>query len=340
MEIDFIDFYVTDAAQMRDWSIEQLGLQAVDDRSTEHTQIYLVGNTHLQFSISSPLTPTSPVADYLKLHSAGIRNISFRVQDLSEIRSRIDRFNVEILAASDPDVELPWLSIKAWGTLEHTITQTPTVDSIDPGSVPTEQITGIDHLVLNVANGKLAAAVTWYQQIFDFQIQQTFEIQTDRSGLASKALISPDGKIRFNINQPISPASQIQSFLDANHGAGIQHIALHTNDIFATIDQMQRQGMDFLPIPAAYYTALRRRAQQELVTNLTPDKWQMLERLQILLDWSPDKPSAILMQIFTQPLFHPQTFFLEIIERRNRATGFGQGNFQALFEAIEHQQIN
>ena len=146
--------------------------------------------------------------------------------------------------------------------------------------------------------------------------------------------MSACGKIRFNINEPSSSNSQIQEFLDLNHGAGIQHIALQTQDIWTTIDRMQQRKLEFLPIPQTYYANLKSRATVQQL-RLTEREWQQLEQLQILMDWSTATPEQILLQIFTRPIFESPTFFFEIIERRNRAQGFGQGNFQALFEAIE-----
>ena len=239
---------------------------------------------------------------------------------------------------------LPWLKIRGWGAIEHTIVQSPhstapadialdaahNTERHEPGS-----FTGIDHLVLNVAAGELTPAVDWYQCLFDFHVQQTFEIHTANSGLASKALVSACGQIKFNINEPSSPNSQIQEFLDANGGAGIQHIALHTNDLLHTVDRIHQQGLAFLPIPTTYYTNLKIRTETGIAVRLTHIELQAIERLGILVDWHEEAPEALLMQIFTQPIFGEPTFFFEIIERRNRATGFGQGNFQALFEAVE-----
>lgn len=333
MEINCIHLYVVDANKTRDLLIEQMGLRSFGDRTNEHTIEYLVGNAHLSFSIASPLNSASPVADYLKLHPSGVKNISFRVDNLDLIRWKVDRLGIEIIAASPDRDELRWLKIKGWGAIEHTIIQASSVsiDSIDR----TEQIIGIDHLVLNVPVGELDSATYWYEDLFDFQVQQTFDIKTDKSGLASKALVSPCGKIRFNINVPSSDTSQIQEFLDANRGAGIQHIALQTNDILATVDRMQQHKLAFLSIPPTYYTNLQSRARSTQNQPLSDDEWQQIERLQILMDWSNSTPEALLLQIFTQPIFESPTLFFEVIERRNRAKGFGQGNFQALFEAIE-----
>jgi 4-hydroxyphenylpyruvate dioxygenase len=347
MEIDSIHFYVVDAAQTRDLFIDRVGLQALDDSqivsarqtgtvaNNADTIVHLVGNSHLLFSISSPLNSASPIADYLKHHPSGVKDISFRVPNLDDIRRKVAHLGIEILANSSARDELPWFTISGWGAIEHTIIQSSRSRlTCTNSSNLDESISDIDHIVLNVAAGELESAVNWYRDVFDFQVQQTFDIQTDRSGLASKALISSCQKIRFNINEPSSSNSQIQEFLDFNRGAGIQHIALQTSDIFATIDRLQQQELAFLPIPHTYYSRLQSRAISQN-SLLTDREWQQLERLQILMDWSESMPEEVLLQIFTQPIFESPTFFFEFIERRNRAKGFGQGNFQALFEAIE-----
>jgi 4-hydroxyphenylpyruvate dioxygenase len=333
MEIDRIYFYVVDAERTRDLLTARMGLTAIEERINEHTIEYIIGNDRLSFSISSPLNSSSHVAKYLQLHPSGVKDISFRVDDLNLMKQKIDRLGIEIIAVSTDLDEYSWIEIQGWGSIEHTIIQakSESINSIDSS----EQIIGIDHLVLNVPVGELDLATTWYQNLFDFQVQQTFDIKTDKSGLASKALVSSCGKIRFNINVPSSDSSQIQEFLNTNRGAGIQHIALQTNDILATVERMQQQEVGFLPIPQTYYVNLQNRARAEQVYPLSNDEWQQLERLQILMDWSNSASEAILLQIFTQPIFESPTFFFEVIERRNLAKGFGEGNFQALFEAIE-----
>ena len=334
MEIDCIHFYVKNAAQIQDLLIRQMGLRDLGRNVTKDTIEYLVGNAHLLFSIASPLNSASPVAEYLQHHPSGVHGISFQVPDLAVIKHRVDRLGLEIISVSSDRSELPYLKIQGWGSIEHTFIQSsPTLinSTIDRQNL----ITGIDHLVLNVAAGELDAATIWYQNLFEFQVQQTFDIQTQTSGLTSKALVSACGKIRFNINQPSSSNSQIQDFLDRHQGAGIQHIALQTNQIFCTIDRMRQQQLAFLEIDPTYYSQLQIRAKTAQNSALSPTEWHQLQNLQILADWSESKPEAVLLQIFTQPIFESPTFFFEIIERRNRAKGFGRGNFQALFAAIE-----
>jgi 4-hydroxyphenylpyruvate dioxygenase len=334
MEIDCIHFYVTNAAQIQDLLIRQMGLCDLGSNVTADTIEYLVGNDRLSFSISSPLTSTSPVAKYLQQHPSGVQGISWRVPDLEVIRTRINRLGVEIVATSPVEAKSSWLKIQGWGDVEQTIIQAE-ADLPELMIKSQAAITGIDHLVLNVPIGELDLATTWYQNIFDFQIQQTFDIHTQTSGLTSKALVSACGKIRFNINEPSSSNSQIQDFLDRHHGAGIQHIALQTNDIFTTIDRMQQQQLAFLAINPIYYHQVKTRAETVPTLAVANHEWPQLERLQILADWSESTPAEVLLQIFTQPIFEAPTFFFELIERRNRAQGFGSGNFQALFEAIE-----
>ena len=342
MELDSIYFYVRDVDRTQAFFIEQMGLQSLDNApilphhqlDLDSTCVHWVGNSQLLFAIASPLDASSPVAEYLRSHPSGVKDVSFRVLDLAEIRSRVVRLGVEVLAASAEQDEFQWLRVAGWGDVDHTIIQAKP-DAIAVTELQGhESIVGIDHIVLNVAAGELDLAANWYRDVFDFQVEQTFDIQTQTSGLASKALVSACGKIRFNINEPSSSNSQIQEFLDLNHGAGIQHIALQTQDIWTTIDRMQQQKLAFLPIPQTYYTNLQSRATAQQL-RLTEREWQQLEQLQILMDWVTSTPEQILLQIFTQPIFESPTFFFEIIERRNRATGFGQGNFQALFEAIE-----
>lgn len=341
MEIDRIYFYVVDAERTRDLLTTRMGLRAIEDRINEHTIEYIIGNAHLSFSISSPLNSSSPIADYLKLHPSGVKDISFRVDDLDLMRQKIDRLGIKIIAASADRDEYPWLKVRGWGAIEHTIIQAKSrsinslADPLQGRTDSAEQIVGIDHLVLNVPMGELDLATNWYENLFDFQVQQIFDIKTDKSGLTSKALVSSCGKIRFNINVPSSSTSQIQEFLDVNRGAGIQHIALQTNDILTTVDRIQQQEVAFLSIPPTYYTNLKQRSISTQSRLLADREWQELERLQILMDWSNNNPEAILLQIFTKPIFESPTFFFEFIERRNQAAGFGQGNFQALFEAIE-----
>jgi 4-hydroxyphenylpyruvate dioxygenase len=208
----------------------------------------------------------------------------------------------------------------------------------DTGTDPQDSelsFAGIDHAVLNVAEQDLQPAVTWYQEVLGFQPSRTFEIQTDYSGLRSEVMVHPDGSAQLPINEPASSNSQIQEFLDVNQGPGIQHIALQTSDITQAIARLRQRGLSLLEVPGSYYTQLK----QRLKAFQGSINWHAIETHQVLVDWQAQFPQAILLQTFTQPIFEQPTFFFELIERRHQAQGFGEGNFLALFEAIEREQV-
>lgn len=196
--------------------------------------------------------------------------------------------------------------------------------------------TGIDHIVLNVAVGELEQALSWYETVLGFQRQQTYTIETDYSGLRSQVMVHPESGVQFPINEPTSTNSQIQEFLDLNSGPGIQHIALHTPQIVKAIAHLRQQGLSFLPIPRTYYTHLQPNHDR---IPLSAAELAEIATQQVLVDWQQKSDNALLLQTFTQPIFEQPTFFFELIERRLKAQGFGEGNFRALFEAIEREQI-
>jgi 4-hydroxyphenylpyruvate dioxygenase len=228
----------------------------------------------------------------------------------------------------DTEVSIESFSLTQSSEVAATDYQLPTADS--------ELFSSIDHIVLNVAAGDLERALRWYEDVLGFQRQQTFTIQTDKSGLRSQVMVHPDSGVQFPINEPASANSQIQEFLDINQGPGIQHIALHTPQIVQAIARLRHLGLSFLPIPSTYYTQLR---EQHQGLPLSTVELEEIAAQQILVDWQEQSSQALLLQTFTQPIFKQPTFFFELIERRQEAQGFGEGNFRALFEAIEREQL-
>ncbi|NEQ12157.1 MAG: 4-hydroxyphenylpyruvate dioxygenase, partial [Moorea sp. SIO4E2] len=202
---------------------------------------------------------------------------------------------------------------------------------------PQTMFTSIDHVVLNVAAGDLGRAVNWYQQVLRFCPQQMFSIQTQQSGLYSQVMVDPTGQVQLPINEPTSANSQIQEFLDVNGGPGIQHIALGTSNILQAIAQLRSRGLPFIEVPPSYYSQWW---ETHCGSNflLPKAEWEEIATRQILVDYQEEFPQALLLQTFTQPIFGKPTFFFEVIERRFQAKGFGEGNFRALFEAIEREQ--
>ncbi len=186
----------------------------------------------------------------------------------------------------------------------------------------------IDHLTHNVHRGRMDEWANFYRRLFSFREIRYFDIHGVASGLKSRAMVSPCGRIRVPINEPSDEKSQVQEYIAAYHGEGIQHIALATDDIHATVENLRQRVVQFMEVPPAYYDAVAERL---------PGHGEDLERLKrnaILIDGSPER--GLLLQIFTRTVIGP--IFFEIIQRKGNE-GFGEGNFKALFEAIERDQM-
>ncbi|WP_054284902.1 4-hydroxyphenylpyruvate dioxygenase [Gulbenkiania mobilis] len=191
-------------------------------------------------------------------------------------------------------------------------------------------LTQIDHLTHNVARGNMATWAGFYERIGNFREIRYFDIEGKLTGLVSKAMTSPCGKIRIPINESSDDKSQIEEFLREYKGEGIQHIALGTDDIYHTVETLKARGTHFMDTPDTYYDKTDARV---------PGHGEDLERLRrnrILIDGAPVEGAGILLQIFTETVIGP--IFFEIIQRKGNE-GFGEGNFKALFESIEEDQI-
>jgi len=197
-------------------------------------------------------------------------------------------------------------------------------------SVPGNGLVAIDHLTHNVFRGNMDKWAKFYESIFNFQEIRFFNIIGKMTGLISRALASPCGKIKIPLNESKDDHSQIEEFLHEYHGEGIQHMALTTKDIYKTVNSLRKQGVKFLDVPDTYYEMLDARLpwHQEPLNQLNAEK--------ILMDGDVDPQHGLLLQIFTENIFGP--VFFEIIQRKGNQ-GFGEGNFQALFEAIERDQV-
>ncbi len=206
---------------------------------------------------------------------------------------------------------------------------TPLVAVAGPAS-PGVGLTAIDHLTHNVHRGRMELWAEFYERLFNFREIRYFNIDGQLTGLRSKAMTSPCGRIRIPINESADDKSQIAEYLEAYHGEGIQHIALATSDIYATVEALQARAVSFMSIPDTYYEAVEARV---------PGHGEDLARLQcdrILIDGAPGAGQGLLLQIFTETVIGP--IFFEIIQRKGNE-GFGEGNFRALFESIERDQI-
>lgn len=191
-------------------------------------------------------------------------------------------------------------------------------------------LTFIDHLTHNLYFGNMQRWSDYYERLFNFREIRYFDIKGARTGLVSKAMTAPDGIVRIPLNESSDPKSQINEYLDVYHGEGIQHIACFTENIYDTVEAMRVQGVEFLDTPDTYFDVIDQRVpgHGEDVPRLAKNK--------ILIDADPETHQRKLLQIFTQNCIGP--IFFEIIQRKGNE-GFGEGNFQALFESIERDQI-
>jgi 4-hydroxyphenylpyruvate dioxygenase len=206
------------------------------------------------------------------------------------------------------------------------------VDFIPTGDEPSEEagLTYIDHLTHNVQRGNMDKWAGFYEKLFNFREIRFFDIEGKHTGLLSRAMTSPCGKIRIPINESADDKSQIAEYLNEYKGEGIQHIALGSNDIYDTVRVMRDKQVVFQDTPETYYEALDERVPGH------GEDLDALKELRILLDGAPNEGEGLLLQIFTQNVIGP--IFFEIIQRKGNE-GFGEGNFQALFESIELDQI-
>ncbi len=191
-------------------------------------------------------------------------------------------------------------------------------------------LTFIDHLTHNLYFGNMQRWSDYYERLFNFREIRYFDIKGAKTGLVSKAMTAPDGVVRIPLNESPDPKSQINEYLDAYHGEGIQHIACFTDDIYITVERMRAAGVEFLETPETYF---------DVIDQRIPDHGEDVARLarnKILIDADPETKQRKLLQIFTQNCIGP--IFFEIIQRKGNE-GFGEGNFQALFESIERDQI-
>lgn len=355
MKIDHVHFYVDNAQYWCDWFVQVMGFECVGRGSSDHTHTEVVRSGAVKFVLSSPLNLTSPVAEYLQQHPPGVADVAFAVSNIETVMEKAVNCGAIVLKPLQKQQfsqgQLIWSQIIGKGGLRHTILQRHGMSSIVPfewvsptvtSDNPSCPFTGIDHIVLNVATGELEGVASEYETVFGFQRQQSFTIQTARSGLYSQVLVHPETGVQFPINEPASDNSQIQEFLNVNKGSGIQHLALTTPNIPSVTAKRRKAGLSFLHVPESYYSEVW---EENPTVHYLASEWEEIMQQQILVDCQSEvcagnnKVFPFLLQIFTQPIFGQPTFFFELIERRWQAQGFGEGNFRALFEAIEREQL-
>jgi 4-hydroxyphenylpyruvate dioxygenase len=307
---------------------------------------YVLEQNDIRLVLTSALRRDHEIGQFAFVHGDGVKDISLRVPDAREAyRQAVQRGArgiAEPRAVEDEWGKVELASIGTYGDVVHTFVDRSSYEGAYlPGYVAQESslenadvgLLAIDHIVGNVELGRMEHWVEFYERVFGMTEMLHFsdeDISTEYSALMSKVMTDGQGKIKFPINEPAEGKrkSQIEEYLEFNHGPGSQHVALTSSNIVETVEALQRRGVIFLSTPETYYDETPERVGE------IDESWDDLRRLRILVDRDDD---GYLLQIFTKTAQDRPTLFFEVIERHG-ARGFGDGNFKALFEAIEREQ--
>jgi 4-hydroxyphenylpyruvate dioxygenase len=335
---EFVEFAAPDPTVL-DATFRKLGFAPVARHRSKNVTLYRQGQ--INFVLNAE--PRSVAAYYAEEHGPGACGMAFRVRDAHLAYNRALELGAQPIEIPTGPMELRLPAIKGIGGAPLYL-----IDRYEDGSSiydidfdwfadadrhpPGAGLTVIDHLTHNVYRGRMNYWAGFYEKFFNFREIRFFDIEGKATGLVSRAMTAPDDRIRIPLNEESSRGSgQIEEFLMQYNGEGIQHIALHTDDIFATWDRLAANGLPFMsPPPDTYY---------EMLEERLPGHGEAVDEMQrrgILLDGSTDGDKRLLLQIFTETVIGP--VFFEIIQRK-RDEGFGEGNFKALFESMERDQI-
>lgn len=347
---DHIEFYVGNAKQAAFYYQHAFGFELVaySGPETGHRDrvSYVLRQDKLRFVVTGALTPDSPIAEHVRQHGDGVKVLALKVEDAE--KAFYDTVSRGAKAISEPetfrdaDGEVVISAIATYGETIHKFVERknykgaflPGYEARQSDFTPTPiGLKYVDHCVGNVELGKMNEWVKFYEDVMGFNLLVTFDdkdISTKYTSLMSKVVSNGNGWIKFPINEPAEglKKSQIDEYLEFYRGAGVQHIAIATDDILHTVGELRKRGVDFLRVPDNYYDDLLDR-----VGDINEDIAD-LKKLNILVDRDDE---GYLLQIFTKPIVDRPTIFFEIIQREG-ARSFGKGNFKALFEAIEREQ--
>ncbi|HSR53262.1 MAG TPA: 4-hydroxyphenylpyruvate dioxygenase [Acidobacteriota bacterium] len=347
-KIHHVEFWVGNAKQAayfyrNAFGFSQTGYSGLETGRRDRAS-YLLEQNKVRFVLSTPLNSDSPLSRHIARHGDGVKDIVFHVDDADAAYEEALRRGAESAFeprdVSDEHGTVRRAAIKTYGDTIHSFLSDSGyrghfLPGFKPAHIPGESLglLRVDHMVGNVELGKMNYWADWYSNVLGFQRYITFDdkdISTEYTALMSIVMSDDSFSIKFPINEPAQgrKKSQIEEYLDYYEGAGVQHIALQTDDIVRTVSGLQNRGIDFLTVPDTYYEALPNR-----VGEIDEDV-QALRKLGILADRDDE---GYLLQIFTRPVEDRPTLFFEIIERHG-SRGFGKGNFKALFESIEREQ--
>lgn len=352
--IDHLEWWVGNARSFAAFLMSGFGFEPVAHAGPETGRrdrvSYLLAQGDVRFMVTGALNPDSPVGEHVRRHGDGVRDIAFRVADVdAAYASALSRGATALRApADDTDATgngtIRHAAIATYGDTVHTFLDRsrysgPFAPQFEPTPLrapkgPAVGIERIDHVVANVERGTLDDWVGYYERVLGFDQLVHFSdeaISTEYSALMSTVVWDGD-RVVLPINEPADGRrkSQIEEYLDYYGAPGVQHIALRTRDIVATVRALRDRGVRLLDVPGTYYDEARVR-MGSLGEELP---WERLSELGILVDRDDQ---GYLLQIFTECVTDRPTVFIEIIQREG-ARGFGEGNFRALFESIEREQ--
>lgn len=348
---DHLEWWVGNARAVTAWLTSGFGFH-VEGYAGPETGVtdrvsYLLAHGDVRFVVTAGLGPDSEVAAHVLRHGDGVRHLAWRVDDVVAVTETAAAHGATVVAEParvEGDAgSVTAAAIATYGDTRHLFVDRSGWDGVWGPGFSAERLprppagnrvglTTIDHVVGNVEQGRLDEWVSWYVDVLGFSEMRHFDaeqISTQYSALRSTVVHNGAGVV-MPINEPAPGLrkSQIEEYLDAYRGAGVQHIALATPDIVTAVGAMRDRGVRFLEMPPSYYEDARVRvAGFDL-------PWEDLQRLDVEVDVDS---GGYLLQIFTETMTDRPTLFIEIIQREG-ATGFGEGNFKALFEAIEREQ--
>jgi 4-hydroxyphenylpyruvate dioxygenase len=331
---EFVEYTAPDPELLRTL-FERLGFPAVARHRSKNVTLHRQGD--INFIINAEAGSFGQ--RFAQAHGPSACAMAFRVKDASfafrrcvelgakPVETRVGPMELQIPAIEGIGGSLIYL-VDRYG--ERTIYDVDFVPIASAAAQRSPGLTYIDHLTHNVARGNMNKWAGFYERLFNFREIRYFDIEGKKTGLFSRAMTSPCGKIRIPINESQDDKSQIEEYLREYQGEGIQHIALGTDDIYSTVDVLRNQGVQFQDSPDTYYEGVNARVQGHR------EKLEELQSRRILIDGNPANNEGVLLQIFTQNVIGP--IFFEIIQRKGN-DGFGEGNFKALFESIELDQM-
>lgn len=347
---DYLELYVSNSKQAAHYYQTAFGFQALAyaglQTGAKDTESYVVVQDKIKLVLTSPLYAGTEIGKHIDAHGDGVKVIAFWVDDATysyqEAKKRGAKSYMEPREEEDKDGRVVRSGIHTYGETVHLFVERKDYNgTFLPGFKKWETtynpyplgLKFVDHLVGNVEMGQMNKWVDFYKNVMGFAQIVSFDdkdISTEFTALMSKVMSNNNGRIKFPINEPAvgKKKSQVEEYLDFYGTAGVQHIAVATDNIVETVTQLRTRGVDFLYVPDNYYETVLDRVGE------IDEDIQLLKDLNILIDRDDE---GYLLQIFTKPVEPRPTMFFEIIQRKG-ARSFGKGNFQALFEAIEKEQ--